>query len=364
MKLTNKLLTCLKTTPARLLLMAAVSLSPITARAGSDTLCVGDAGTDTVVRFDATTGQFRNGGSPLGVYKTANSGGLFGPRGLLIDDGKLLVVNQNVDQPKNGEVLRYRLKDGLLDKALVPAADADSPYAPRGMVSWRGVIYVADFTGNSNGGNDLELPGRLLAFDEKKGTFCGEFVPPAGFAHSFHPRGLVIGPNNLLYVSSVPAFPLGGEVLVFDPKTLDFVGAFITDAGGAGQLNRPEGLVFGPDGNVYITSFRNDAADTDSIRIYDGGTGVFTGKIDLSIAGAPRAFAQALLFGPGGKLFVPVTGNDPATTGEVRRYDVTTKQFDIFVAAGTSLVSPYFLTFEKTNAGTLTYGEHKKGDRD
>jgi DNA-binding beta-propeller fold protein YncE len=364
MKLTKNLLTCLKAAPARLLLMAAMSLSPTTVRAGNDTLYIGDGGTDTVVRFDATTGKSLGGGSPLGVYKTANSGGLFGPRGLLIDSGKLLVANQNVDQPKNGEVLRYRLKDGLFDKALVPAADADSPYAPRGMINWRGMVYVADFTGNSNGGNDLDLPGRLLAFDEGKGTFRGEFVPPAGFAHSFHPRGLVIGPNGLLYVSSVPAFPLGGEVLVFDPKTLDFIGAFITDAGGAGQLNRPEGLVFGPDGNLYITSFRNDAADTDSIRVYDGGTGVFTGKIDLSAAGAPRAFAQALLFGPGGKLFVPVTGNDPTTTGQVRRYDVTTKQFDTFVAAGTSLASPYYLTFENTSAGTLTYCERGKGDRD
>ena len=218
MRLTSKLLTCLKATPARLLLMAAVSLSSITARAGSDTLYVGDGGTDNVVRFDAATGKLLAGGDPLGVYKKTNSGGLFGPRGLLIDSGKLLVANQNVDQPKNGEVLRYRLSDGLFDKALVPAANADSPYAPRGIVNWRGTVYVADFTGNSNGGDDLALPGRLLAFDEKKGTFRGEFVPPAAFAHAFHPRGLVIGPNGLLYVSSVPAFPLGGDVLVFDRR--------------------------------------------------------------------------------------------------------------------------------------------------
>ncbi len=75
-----------------------------------------------------------------------------------------------------------------------------------------------------------------------------------------------------------------------------------------------------------------------------------------------RNFAQALLFGPGGKLFVPITGNDSATTGQVRRYDVATRQIEIFVAAGTFLSSPYYLTFEKTNPGTLTYGEHGRRD--
>jgi hypothetical protein len=49
---------------------------------------------------------------------------------------------------------------------------------------------------------------------------------------------------------------------------------------------------------------------------------------DLDRVGQPRAFAQALLFGPDGKLFVPITGNGP-DTGEVRRYDVSTGSFDV-----------------------------------
>ena len=48
------------------------------------------------------------------------------------------------------------------------------------------------------------------------------------------------------------------------------------------------------------------------------------------------AFGQALLFGPGGKLFLPVTGNGP-DTGSVRRYDVGTKAFDVFVPSSPPL---------------------------
>ena len=74
--------------------------------------------------------------------------------------------------------------------------------------------------------------------------------------------------------------------------------------------------------------------------------------IDLWKAGQdPRAFAQALLFGPDGFLFVPITN-----TGAVRRYNVSTKAFDNFVAPRGPLVQPWFLTFGNTNARTLAYG--------
>jgi hypothetical protein len=139
-------------------------------------------------------------------------------------------------------------------------------------------------------------------------------------------------------------------VLRFDPANLTYVDVFIDDVtGGVGELNRPEGLVFAPDGRLCITSFRATPDDFDSVRIYDGSTGVFLDKISLNGAGQVRSFAQALLFGPDGKLFVPVTA-----TGEVRRYDIDTKSFEVFLPAG-SLVSPWFLSFGRTNSATLAY---------
>ena len=339
--------------------------------ADSDILYVGDGTTNTVKRFNANTGSPISGGSSSGVFVLPKSGGLNGPRGLLIKSGKLLVVNQNVNQPFAGEVLRYKLIDGAPNGALVPSSDAHAPFLPRGMVSWRGVIYVAEFIVSDT----LTDMGRLLAFDEKTGAFLRKFTPPDGFAYKFHPRGLVIGPNGLLYVSNFPDLETqnGGQVLVFDPETFDFIGAFVVDEGGIGQLNRPEGLVFGPDGNLYITSFRNfvdppadPADDTDSIRIYDGHTGVFKGKIDLYALGQARASAQALLFGPNGKLFVPLTGNDASTTGEIRKYDVTTKTYEVFAPiSATGGSSLWYLTFGKTDPGTLAYGDRgRRGGKD
>ena len=344
--------------PVLLLFVAAASVR--SAAADSDILYIGDITSNTVRRFDANTGSPISGGSSIGVFVKPGSGGLSGPRGLLVKSGSLLVVNQNVDLPFAGEVLRYKLNDGAPDGALVPSNDKHAPFAPRGIVIWKGAIYVADF-------NDTGV-GRLVAFDERSGKFLREFSPPNGFAYTFHPRGLVIGPNGLLYVSNFPDLnpesQKGGQVLVFDPDTLDFIGAFIVDAGGIGQLNRPEGLVFGPDGNLYITSFRdvaNAQNDTDSIRIYDGHTGVFKSKIDLYATGEPRAVAQALLFGPGGKLFVPISGPKPipvnGTTGQVRRYDVNSPQtYEVFVVAPVGTTSElWYLTFGKTNPGTLAY---------
>src|SRR5438067_1839489 len=97
-----------------------------------------------------------------GVYVAGSSdplqpgaGGLIGPRGLLVILNKLFVVNQNVEQPKNGEILRYRLNDGAFTGPLVSGSSA--PLAPYGMVYLRGVIYVTDFEGSKlrafNAGN-------------------------------------------------------------------------------------------------------------------------------------------------------------------------------------------------------------------
>ena len=109
----------------------------------SDILYAGDIASNTVRRFNAETGSRISGGSSSGVFVQSGSGGLVGPMGLLAKSGKLIVVNQNVDLPKPGEILRYKLNDGAVDGALVPFSNDHAPFAPRGIVILRGIIYVA-----------------------------------------------------------------------------------------------------------------------------------------------------------------------------------------------------------------------------
>ena len=119
--------------------------------------------------------------------------------------------------------------------------------------------------------------------------------------------------------------------------------------------------MFGPEGRLYVTSFRAAPGDTDSIRIYEA-TGAFASKIDLHNGTTDtRVFAQSLLFGPGGKLFVPVsTSPNPAlSTGEVRRYNSpTTDDCVSFVTvASGSLLAPSYMTFGETDPSTLNYND-------
>jgi hypothetical protein len=355
----------------------------------SDFLYVGN-GTDvnrmvrnSVVRFDAETGRF------IGVFVTSGSGGLDGPRGLIFegpidrrpareDDKRprhLLIANQNVDQSFAGEILAYNAETGNFLRALVAHANMHAPFAPRGIVLSK-ALFVANDEGVASGSN-----GELQAFTHN-GDFIDDLIPSNEIiSRGFHPRSLVVGPDRLLYVSNDPVLGgLGGQILRFQPETRTFLDVFTSNVNYS-DFNRPEGLAFGPDGNIYVTSFRRDAADTDKILIFAGPgstkthAGAFLGQIDLDkVSNNPqdRASAQALLFGPHGFLYVPIAGPGPDimgnnigySTGEVRRYNVHSKKFNVFVLPriqGGPLQEPWYLTFGNTDPATLNYQKRGEG---
>jgi hypothetical protein len=269
--------------------------------------------------------------------------------GLIFDGhGHLLVANQDVNRGKPGEILKYDAATGAFAGDLVPFQDPHAPFAPRGLVLKDNVLYVANLSDARATKAGIAPDGEIDKYDASTGQFLGAFSRPAGWVGQFNPRGVVFGPDDKLYASvRDTSNPAAGSVLKIDVST----GAetVFASAGTAPDLHRPEGLTFGPDGRLYITSFRKDTSDTDKVLVLDG-TGAQKDEIILDLAGQPRAYAQALLFGPGGKLFVPITN-----TGEVRSYDVATKNFNDFEAPGT-LDSPWYLTFGQTDPATLAYG--------
>ncbi|KIG01318.1 hypothetical protein BurMR1_1367 [Burkholderia sp. MR1] len=307
----------------------------------TDSLYVADDGDNTVKRFGLQ-------GESLGTF-VKSTNGLHGPMGLVFKaNGDLIVSDQNTGTSANSDILEYDATGQLLKK-LVVHNDPDSPVASRGLILWRDsrakqdFIFVADFTTEPNSSKP-PTPGRLLKYTAE-GKLVDTFVPsnlsfgtcavpPPGnpVSGQFHPRGLVLGPDGLIYISSYTCTGSGlrGQVIRFDP--LNGRGAFkdvFIDS--SNDLNRPEGLVFGPDGYLYITSFRADKTDSDKILVFqgpsNGSPGSLVNTINLYTAGddAHRVYAQALLFGPGGKLFVPISGGGPSTTeiGSVRRYDLS-----------------------------------------
>lgn len=309
----------------------------------SETLYVGDLSDNTVKEFHASTGQY------LRTLFPSGSGGLKGPMGLLVEPtgNELWVVNQNLGLPKNGAILRFQRSTGTYLGALVADTATGSPYAPRGMVlSPAGQLIVAD-----NGELTPPPPGRLPHYSGSTGAFVADF-DKTGFTPPFLPRGVVVGPDGLLYVSVIDGIGQNGYVVRFDLTTKKYKDTFVTATAAtsyAGGMHKPEGIVFGPDGRLYVTSARYQAGDTSRIMIYDN-TGAYVDRIDLDNALVAQNYAQAMVFGPGGRLFVGMS-----IAGEIRSYDVQTKTYVSFVATGGPLKQPWYLVFNRTNPTTLAY---------
>jgi hypothetical protein len=165
------------------------------------------------------------------------------------------------------------------------------------------------------------------------------------FKELFFPRGMVFGSDGLLYVSTfgcpISSDPrldtLSGYVLRFDPRTGAFVDVFASSKpfvcldrreAVVMDLHRPEDLVFDRRGDLWVTGFRADLAHSDKILKLNGRTGALIDQIVLGppeSTGALRLYAETLIFGPHGDLFLPVArvlnpSTIPATTtGEVWR---------------------------------------------
>lgn len=133
------------------------------------------------------------------------------------------------------------------------------------------------------------------------------------------PPGDECGAAGDLYVADSGA---QNRVLQYDGITGDFVCEFVSD--GCGGLKDPNGVTFGPNGNLFVAS-TSDALD--AVLEYDGANGCFLG---VFASGCGLDNPTGLAFGPNGNLFVgshlshSVIEFDGTTGGCVREIDCLT----------------------------------------
>jgi sugar lactone lactonase YvrE len=200
-----------------------------------------------------------------------------------------------------------------------------------GVTNANAALLVGNTTGNS-----------VSLFNDKTGQFLKDFIPsdPTKNGGLIAPDGLTFGSDGNLYVSSGDTSS-NSAILRYDGKTGKFLDTFAIGGG----LQRPYGSAFGPDGDLYVSSFL-----TDQILRYDGQTGAFKGVF------ATGNGLSGGLNGPNGLLFVgndlyvstegSVAGEFPGLPSQVLKYDLATGDSTVFVDQPDPQESPFgFISF-------------------
>ena len=165
-------------------------------------------------------------------------------------------------------------------------------------------------------------------------------------------QAVTVGPDGRLYVCSEEA----DRVLRYDRTTFAYIDEFIvnipaTPGDETGGLDGPTGILFTPSGTLLVASF-----NTDSVKKYDGTTGVYLGDFVTAGSGGLDGPDWGITFGPDGNFYVPnYFGN------QILRYNGMTGVFmGIFIntaAAPANLTHPRQILFRPGCGDALVNSE-------
>jgi hypothetical protein len=168
--------------------------------------------------------------------------------------------------------------------------------------------------------------GAVLRFNPTTGAFLDTFVS-SGSGGLVQTEELLFGPDGNLYVTEFS----GNRVLRYSGATGDFLGVFATSE----SVAATRGMAFGADGNLYVSGNASD-----NVVRFDGRTGAFLGVFASGISGA-----NGIAFGLDGNLYVASEfGN------VIVRVDGTTGSFiDNFA----SVTGPIGILFDVTSPPSI-----------
>ncbi|GEM_PF-3900907 len=209
--------------------------------------------------FNAGTVDRFNGDTGNIIGRFITGGSLAGPEGLTFGpDGNLYVVDR-----VQSAVLRYDGATGAFMDLFVKPRSGGLTGAAAITFGPDGNLYLTSGS-VSQDGSGVNNP-QVLRYDGKTGAFKDVFISP-GSGGLENPFFLLFGPDGNLYISAVTK----NSVLRYNGKTGAFIDAFIQP--NSGGLSRPTGMAFGPDGRFYVASA---FAPTIAILRYDAKTGAF-----------------------------------------------------------------------------------------
>jgi outer membrane protein assembly factor BamB len=276
----------------------------------------------------------------------------FGP------DGNLYVVGTG-----NGEVLRFNGTTGAPDGQPQPLLQNSIFTTGPAFSDAQGIAFGAD--GNIYVTND----NNVSQFNGTTGVFMHKFTLLSNNPNS-NPffAGITLGPDGKLYVADQngsQSDSFGDSILRLDPTNL--LNPFSTFVpSNTDGMEGPTGVTFGLDGNLYVASPATLRASGGIVRRFSGTTGAFIDEFVSPVAANNGGlnFPNGLVFGPDRNLYVGSSFHAPPINpvdSFVGRYNGSTGAFiDYFGQANSTAESFFGVAFPTLTAipeaGTFAIG--------